>query len=364
MSKLNIKDEQAVAMEGEETKGLSQDGEGAAEPVPGEDGGGNAEDSGSGCAAGDGAADAGADPKRGRRAKAICAVLAAVALVAALGVVAALASQPPSESVVEPDPGRGAGEPDPGGAKVALTVEADVSGELAGKMVCSVVDADGAEVVGAREIEIGARTDLGEFEGGEYAVKVEAYPVLEDGSTFRLADGVDLGFEVGDADVAIELKLAHVPVEDMGDEEREAAAAALESANGGAPAGDRAPSGGGGPSAEGRSSGSQPAHQHDWQPVTAWVPDIVTVVDEEGYSYDEPVYGDKCNYCGFTSEQGDVVAHLMQYDTSDPSHAIASVGNDVVIRYNHVNVPAVTHTEDRGSYQPTGAYSCSCGAAK
>lgn len=111
---------------------------------------------------------------------------------------------------------------------------------------------------------------------------------------------------------------------------------------------------------------SKPSHQHSWKAHKVWVPKMVTVVDEP----EHVVYGAQL----YTKQaDGTWVGNGKTYwfengFTQDDLKAILKdkIKNEGYIG-NYVNrqktVPAVTHTEDRGSYQ-TDYYYCSCGSTK
>ena len=85
---------------------------------------------------------------------------------------------------------------------------------------------------------------------------------------------------------------------------------------------------------------SKPAHTH------SWVADYTT---KDVYE-DQPIYGQRCNTCGYTC-QGGIGAHMdANWDTCE------SYATGVVIGYSKVKVG----TEK----VPTGTYHCSCGATK
>lgn len=113
-------------------------------------------------------------------------------------------------------------------------------------------------------------------------------------------------------------------------------------------------------------SDSESGHQHNWQAHQVWVPNIVTVVDVP----EQKVEGARL----YTQQaDGSWIANGETYwfengFTVDDLKAIIidKIRNEGYIgSYQNLNktVPAVTHTEDQGSYQ-IDYYYCECGATK
>ncbi|HJD24143.1 MAG TPA: hypothetical protein H9694_08365 [Firmicutes bacterium] len=108
------------------------------------------------------------------------------------------------------------------------------------------------------------------------------------------------------------------------------------------------------------------AHQHNWQAHMVWVPDIVTVVDEP----ERTVQGARLytqNADGSWTSNGETYWFEDGFTLDDLKAIIKDkVKNEGYIgSYLNVKktIPAVTHTEDHGSYQ-VDYYYCSCGATK
>ena len=95
-------------------------------------------------------------------------------------------------------------------------------------------------------------------------------------------------------------------------------------------------------------SSSQPAHEHSW----TWVPNVVTIVDED--AYDEPVYryARWCNKCNTEVSNNHNEQMMLQ---GESGHSLGSLR---VVDY-YIHHDAVTHTEDHGYNQCAG-----CGATK
>lgn len=287
--------------------------------------------------------------------------------------------------------------------------------------------ADGAELPGTLELAGSGdpvslefdsdRLSLGELEPGDYTVTLVETPVLEDGTTFAMADEATFTVEAEDGEREVPLKLDAVKVEDLSDETRldladraekahaedlaallrgdEAAQNPDESAQPeDAPADESAagPDGGstpqkpadkpqkgdkpskpaGGQTSSKPSGGSngggtsEPSHKHTWVEQTAqkWVPNNVWVVDKP--AWDEKVPGKsfiRCS-CGATfNTNADWSAHAKSAALAgDLSHTSSVVtGPGTTIHHDEVG-----HWEDRGHNETvvTG-YACSgCGVKK
>lgn len=294
-----------------------------------------------------------------------------------------------------------------------------------------VIDADGiaddAELPGT--LELGGsgdpvslefdsdRLSLGELEPGDYTVTLVETPVLEDGTTFAMADEASFTVEAEDGEREVPVKLDAVKVEDLSDETRldladraekaraEDLAALLrgdgaaenpdepaqpEDAPADEPAAD--PDGGstpqkpagkpqkgdkpsrpaGGQTSSKPSGGSngggtsEPSHKHTWVEQTAqkWVPNNVWVVDKP--AWDEKVPGKsfiRCSCGGTFNTNADWSAHAKSAALAgDLSHTSSVVtGPGTTIHHDEVG-----HWEDRGHNETvvTG-YACSgCGAKK
>lgn len=287
--------------------------------------------------------------------------------------------------------------------------------------------ADGAELPGTLELAGSGdpvslefdsdRLSLGELEPGDYTVTLVETPVLEDGTTFAMADEATFTVEAEDGEREVPVKLDAVKVEDLSDETRldlvdraekahaEDLAALLrgdgtaenpdESAQPeDAPADEQAadPDGGSSPQKpadkpqkgdkpskpaggqtsskpSGGSNGggaSKPSHKHTWVEQTAqkWVPNNVWVVDNP--AWDEKVPGKsfiRCSCGGTFNTNADWSAHAKSAALAgDLSHTSSVVtGPGTIIHHDEVG-----HWEDRGHNETvvTG-YACSgCGVKK
>ena len=108
------------------------------------------------------------------------------------------------------------------------------------------------------------------------------------------------------------------------------------------------------------------AHQHNWQAHEVWVSDIVTVVDEP----ERTVQGARLytqNADGTWTSNGETYWFEDGFTVEDLKEILEDkiknegyIGNCLNVKKT---IPAVTHTEDHGSYQ-VDYYYCSCGATK
>ncbi len=293
-----------------------------------------------------------------------------------------------------------------------------------------VIDADGiaegAELPGTLELAGSGdpvslefdsdRLSLGELEPGDYTVTLVETPVLEDGTTFAMADEASFTVEAEDGEREVPVKLDAVKVEDLSDETRLDLADRAEKAHAedltallrgdkaaensdepahpeDAPADEPAadPDGGstpqkpadkpqkgdktskpaGGQTSSKPSGGSngggtsKPSHKHTWVEQTAqkWVPNNVWVVDKP--AWDEKVPGKsyvQCT-CGarFNSNAEWSAHNESAMLAGDMSHR-----SSVKTEYTTIHHDEVGHWEDRGHNETvvTG-YACSgCGAKK
>lgn len=261
------------------------------------------------------------------------------------------------------------------------------------------------------------RLSLGELEPGDYTVTLVETPVLEDGTTFAMADEATFTVEAEDGEREVPVKLDAVKVEDLSDETRLDLADRAEKAHAedltallrgdgaavnpdesaqpeDAPADEPAADPDGGSSAQkpadkpqkgdkpskpaggqtsskpsGGSYGggaSKPSHKHTWVEQTAqkWVPNNVWVVDKP--AWDEKVPGKsfiRCSCGGTFNTNADWSAHAKSAALAgDLSHTSSVVtGPGTTIHHDEVG-----HWEDRG-YNETvvTGYACSgCGAKK
>ena len=122
-----------------------------------------------------------------------------------------------------------------------------------------------------------------------------------------------------------------------------------------------APSGGSGSS----DSGSGSVHQHNWQAHQVWVPNIVTVEDAPEQTvhgarlYTQQGDGSIANGETYWFENGFTIDNLKEII----KNKIRNEGYIGSYQNLQKTVPAVTHTEDQGSYQ-IDYYYCECGATK
>ena len=121
------------------------------------------------------------------------------------------------------------------------------------------------------------------------------------------------------------------------------------------------------PSGENGNSGSEEGeHQHNWQAHQVWVPNIVTVVDvPEQTVYGAQLYTQQAD--GTWIGNGETYWFENGFTEDDLKAIIVDkIRNEGYIG-SYVNrektIPAVTHTEDHGSYQ-TDYYYCECGERK
>lgn len=126
---------------------------------------------------------------------------------------------------------------------------------------------------------------------------------------------------------------------------------------------DNKPSGGG--------NEDKPAkHEHTWKTVNVpeqshiehipavteqvWVPNIVTITDQEAWTETKPVYNyilqTICSYCG-----ANISSNAYEHQRDHLENGIAAGYHDdwreVQVGTETINHPAVTHTEDRGHYE-------------
>lgn len=287
--------------------------------------------------------------------------------------------------------------------------------------------ADGAKLPGALELAGSGdpvslefdsdRLSLGELEPGDYTVTLVETPVLEDGTTFAMADEASFTVEAEDGEREVPVKLDAVKVEDLSDETRLDLADRAEKAHAedlaallrgdgtaenpdesaqpeDAPADEPAtdPDGGstpqkpadkpqkgdkpskpaGGQTSSKPSGGSngggtsKPSHKHTWVEQTAqkWVPNNVWVVDKP--AWDEKVPGKAYVQCTCGARFNN------EYDWGSHSED-AMLNGDFSHSYSVKREPGTTihhdevgHWEDRGHNETvvTG-YACSgCGAKK
>lgn len=113
---------------------------------------------------------------------------------------------------------------------VAIKADADEAATLT-KVKVVAFDADGEEAVAETEVAANETVAIGELPKGDYELHVTTAPVAEDGSTYKLPDE-PTAFEVDGSgeDVAVEVGLEKVAVDDMSKEQLEAASAVLEAA--------------------------------------------------------------------------------------------------------------------------------------
>lgn len=114
------------------------------------------------------------------------------------------------------------------------------------------------------------------------------------------------------------------------------------------------------------SQSSKPSHQHSWKAHKVWVSKMVTVVDEpEHVVYGAQLYTEQSD--GTWLGNGKTYWFENGFTIDDLKAIIMDKMKNEGYIGNYVNrqktVPAVTHTEDHGSYQ-TDYYYCSCGAVK
>ena len=114
------------------------------------------------------------------------------------------------------------------------------------------------------------------------------------------------------------------------------------------------------------SSPSQPVHQHDWKAHEVWVSDIITVEDSPAQTiYGAQLYTQQPD--GTWISNGEIYWFENGFTMEDFKAILKDkIKNEGYIG-NYVNrtktIPAVTHTEDHGSYQ-IDYYYCDCGAKK
>lgn len=108
------------------------------------------------------------------------------------------------------------------------------------------------------------------------------------------------------------------------------------------------------------------SHQHSWKAHKVWVSKMVTVVDEpEHVVAGAQLYTEQPD--GTWLSNGETYWFENGFTIDDLEEIIFDKMKNEDYIGNYVNrkktVPAVTHTEDHGSYQ-TDYYYCSCGAVK
>lgn len=352
----------------------------------------------------------------GKRKRGIAVIaFAAVVLMAAVGIgVAVAAGQPAPVQTDAPVASSKAPSPSPEQkaekSAVMLTVKAEGAEAGATKAKVVTTGESGEIVVAETEVEANKASKIGTLPKGDYELHVTAAPVCGDGSSYKLPEKpVKFSVDGEGGDVKLEVKLEKIAADKMTKEQLEASAAALEEAgnsaaaqdvkaksesavsqpgsdseikrdptptpapdngNGSGNSGGNSGSGSGdnGGSSSGNGGGQTPppaAHEHSWTPVTAqqWVPNIVTVVDQE--AWDEPVYEtverEICNTCG-ADVTGFANQHLLDSGRGG-CQSWRSVSTQ--IQTGTIHHDAVTHTEDKGHNETvvTG-YTCSCGATK